>query len=77
MGGSYSGGGILRGEDRIEFKKAMNELGMEGDIPSPIDPPSGCRFHTRCPYAKDICSQQVPQLKDVGNGHMTACHLYG
>lgn len=60
-----------------KLARMKEKSGMEGDIPSPIDPPSGCRFHTRCPYAKDICSQQVPQLKDVGNGHMTACHLYG
>ena len=49
---------------------------IEGDIPSPINPPTGCRFHTRCPYAKDICSQVKPQLADVGGGHMVACHLY-
>lgn len=60
-----------------KLARMKEKSGMEGDIPSPIDPPSGCRFHTRCPYAKDICSQQVPQLKDAGNGHMTACHLYG
>lgn len=50
--------------------------GIEGDIPSPINPPTGCRFHTRCPYATEKCAQMVPQLKDVGNGHMVACHLY-
>ena len=60
-----------------KLAKMKEKSSIEGDIPSPIKPPSGCRFHTRCPYAKDICSQQVPQLKDVGNGHMTACHLYG
>ena len=49
---------------------------IEGDIPSPIDPPAGCRFHTRCPYAKPACSQQAPELKDVGAGHQVACHLY-
>lgn len=49
---------------------------IEGDIPSPISPPTGCRFHTRCPFAKPVCSERAPELKDVGAGHMVACHLY-
>ena len=54
----------------------LAKMSIEGDIPSPIKPPSGCRFHTRCPYAKPACSEAVPQMKDAGNGHMVACHLY-
>lgn len=49
---------------------------IEGDIPSPITPPLGCRFHTRCNYVKDICKVEEPIMKDVGNGHYVACHLY-
>lgn len=49
---------------------------LEGEIPSPIDPPPGCRFKGRCKYAKPICSEQEPAFKDVGGGHMVACHLY-
>ena len=49
---------------------------IEGDIPSPMSPPSGCRFHTRCPYAKPECSRDVPVMKDAGGGHQVACHLY-
>ncbi len=49
---------------------------IEGDIPSPISPPSGCRFHTRCKYVKDICKEKEPEMKDVGGGHLVACHLF-
>jgi oligopeptide transport system ATP-binding protein len=50
---------------------------LKGDVPSPIDPPPGCRFHTRCLYAEDLCSQQEPQLKEVRKNHLTACHFAG
>jgi oligopeptide transport system ATP-binding protein len=52
------------------------EVTIEGDVPSPLNPPSGCRFHTRCPLAFVKCSQEEPLLKTVGEGHQTACHLY-
>jgi oligopeptide transport system ATP-binding protein len=48
---------------------------LEGDIPSPIHPPGGCRFHTRCRYAKEICRTDVPAFIDAGGGHHVACHL--
>lgn len=48
---------------------------LEGDIPSPLNPPSGCKFHTRCKYATKECSEIVPKLMDCGGGHMVACHL--
>ena len=49
---------------------------LTGEIPSPINMPSGCRFHTRCPSAMDICRKEEPEFKDVGNKHYVACHLY-
>lgn len=49
---------------------------LKGEVPSPINPPSGCRFHPRCPKAMDICRRKEPKLLDVGNGHFVACHLF-
>lgn len=53
-----------------------NKIHLEGDVPSPFNPPQGCRFHTRCRYATEKCRVQVPELKDVGDRHFVACHLY-
>jgi len=48
---------------------------LEGDVPSPMHPPAGCHFHTRCPHKKEICTTAIPPLADIGNGHFVACHL--
>ena len=55
--------------------RANRRILLEGDIPSPVDPPSGCRFHTRCPYATDRCRQEQPALKEQSPGHYAACHM--
>jgi oligopeptide transport system ATP-binding protein len=49
---------------------------LQGDIPSPSNPPSGCTFHTRCPHATEVCKQKVPEFKEHQPGHYVACHLY-
>jgi oligopeptide transport system ATP-binding protein len=49
---------------------------LEGELPSPLDPPTGCVFHTRCPLAKEVCKKTVPESKEVSAGHSVACHLY-
>lgn len=48
---------------------------LEGDVPSPLSPPKGCRFHTRCKYSEEICSQEDPESIDIGDGHCVVCHL--
>lgn len=56
-------------------RRRRNFVPIKGEIPSPLDPPSGCTFHPRCPHAMDVCRQQAPVLKDVASGHQAACHL--
>ena len=59
-------------DPQIEAKR--DRIVLQGNVPSPTNPPSGCRFHTRCPLAIDVCSQQEPEFRDAG-GHYVACHL--
>ncbi len=56
--------------------KERNRILLEGDVPSPQNPPSGCRFHTRCRHAMDRCRQEIPRFSSVGNDHFVACFLH-
>jgi peptide/nickel transport system ATP-binding protein len=57
-----------------DLAEKRQRIVLEGDVPSPINPPTGCRFHPRCRYATEICSQVEPPLVDYGNSHLAACH---
>lgn len=58
-----------------DANRKRNRIILEGDVPSAYNPPSGCKFHTRCPYATDRCREEVPALRDMDGGHSVACHF--
>ena len=57
-----------------DVSRAKERIVLEGDIPSPMNPPSGCTFRTRCPYATEICAKETPTLKEYGKDHFVSCH---
>jgi len=65
---------LLREVPRLEDRKASYNP-VQGEIPSPLDPPSGCHFHPRCPFAMPRCAEEVPRLAEIGPGRRSACHL--
>lgn len=66
---------LLSAVPDTDVHKKKERIRLEGDLPSPINPPTGCVFHTRCPYAVERCSTEVPQLQEICPGHKAACHL--
>ncbi len=67
---------LLSAIPQVDQAEQKERIHLEGEVPSPYDPPSGCHFHTRCPKACDKCRQTAPELKEVEPGHYVACHLY-
>jgi oligopeptide transport system ATP-binding protein len=64
-------------DPRIEIEREKSRITLEGEVPSPINPPEGCRFAGRCPYATDRCRHEMPKLEDMGDGHFVACFRVG
>jgi peptide/nickel transport system ATP-binding protein len=65
---------LLSAIPTTNLDQTRNQILLEGDIPSPVKPPPGCKFHTRCRYVTDICKEVIPELKENGKGHFVACH---
>lgn len=65
---------LLSGIPIPDVEHKQRRIVLAGDVPSPVNPPSGCRFHTRCPFTLDVCRTEEPALEDAGTGHLTACH---
>lgn len=62
-------------DPKVEAERDKRKIRLEGEVPSPINTKPGCKFRGRCKYAKEICSEKMPELKDMGNGHFVACHF--
>lgn len=68
---------LLSAVPQVRPERRVEKISLEGDIPSPANPPSGCYFHGRCRFCTEECKAKAPVLKDAGDGHMVACHRYG
>ncbi len=68
---------LLSSIPRIDSSMRDSRIILQGEVPSPLNPPDGCFFHTRCQYCTEKCRKEDPVLRDIGGGHLTACHLAG
>lgn len=66
---------LLSAVPQPDPRRRVDQILLEGDVPSPLNPPSGCRFNPRCRYAQEICRREQPEFRDTGNGHWAACHF--
>lgn len=66
---------LLSAVPSMDKEAKRSSTALKGDVPSPMDPPSGCHFHTRCPFAEKRCSREIPELREVRPNHWVACHL--
>lgn len=67
---------LLSAIPQVDQEEHIERIHLEGEVPNPSNPPSGCHFHTRCPKACDKCRTDIPELKEIETGHFVACHLY-
>jgi oligopeptide/dipeptide ABC transporter ATP-binding protein len=68
---------LLSGIPVPEMRSARRRIVLSGDVPSPADPPAACRFHTRCPFALEVCREVMPPMEEAADGHWVACHRQG
>lgn len=66
---------LLSAIPEVDTSTTIKPVSLKGEIPNPANPPSGCRFHTRCPYVQDICKTDIPEWKEYSNGHFAQCHF--
>jgi len=66
---------LLSAVPTVNPEKRPERIILTGDVPSPVDPPAGCRFHTRCPYAQAICAEKDPEMREIAPGRFCACHF--
>jgi oligopeptide/dipeptide ABC transporter ATP-binding protein len=68
--------GLFKSVPEPDPDKKIDEMSLTGEVPSPVNPPEGCNFHPRCPHAFDRCYKEEPELKELNDGRLIACHLY-
>ena len=68
---------LMAAVPKVDFDRRQKPQRLQGEVPSPIDPPPGCRFAARCPLARDICRREMPPLQEAAPDHFVACHLCG